>query len=62
MNLCPCKRCRPPGQSLKQAMKLCHDAAMIARLGVEGCERYKAAEKLRLAKLHEEKKRNEYVD
>lgn len=55
-NLCPCKRCRPPGQSLKLAMKLCVDVAMIRRYGVVGYEAHKAAEKLRLAKLHEEKR------
>ena len=59
MNLCPCKRCRPPGQSLKLAMKLCHDAAMIARLGVEGYERYKAAERERLEALRKEKRSHE---
>ena len=55
-NLCPCKRCRPPGQSLKQAKKLCVDVAMIRRYGVVGYEAHKIAERERLEALRKEKR------
>ena len=56
MNLCPCKRCRPPGQSLKAAIKLCVDKAGVQRYGVEGYARHKAAERARLASLRKKEK------
>lgn len=54
-NLCPCRRCRDPRIPFKRAMKLCIDAAAIARYGEEEFRTRKEAERERLEKLHQEK-------
>jgi hypothetical protein len=53
--LCPCKQCRPKGQSLKAAMRACEIDAAIARYGHDGYERRKAAERDRLEQLRKER-------
>ena len=55
---CPCRRCRPRNQSLKQAIKICVDAEQVARYTHEGYEARKAAERARLEKLNHREKTN----
>jgi hypothetical protein len=50
---CPCKDCRPPGVTLKQAMRICRQLAEVERYGVDGAKAREEAKRERLAKLRE---------
>jgi hypothetical protein len=55
---CPCKKCRPPGMTLKQAMRRCRELAEIERYGVEGARKREDEKRARLSALRKAKNGN----
>lgn len=50
-SLCPCRDCRPAGETLKQAIKRINYAAACQRYGKEGADAREQAKRERLAEL-----------
>jgi hypothetical protein len=54
--LCPCKSCRPRGETLKQAFKRIKAAVEIQRYGVEGANARQSARREKLDEFLKQRK------
>lgn len=55
MNLCPCKECRPPNMTFREALRRATRVELINRLGLEAYERRESDKRARFAMLRERK-------